>query len=66
MSDFLTALGLALVIEGVAYALFPAAMQRMMAEVVGLPPPTLRLFGLVAALSGLLIVWLIRKALIAP
>lgn len=66
MRDFLTALGLALVIEGVAYALFPGAMQRMMAQVLTLPPPLLRVFGLVAAISGVLAVWLVRKALIAP
>ncbi len=66
MTDFLTALGLALAIEGVAYALFPSAMQRMMAQVLATPPPLLRVFGLVAAISGVLAVWLVRRALIAP
>lgn len=66
MRDFLTALGLALVIEGVAYALFPGAMRRMMAEVVTMPSSLLRAFGLAAAISGVLAVWLVRSALIAP
>lgn len=66
MRDFLTALGLALVIEGIAYALFPGAMQRMMVQVLALPQPLLRVFGLAAALSGVLAIWLVRMALIAP
>lgn len=66
MTDFLTALGLALAIEGVAYALFPSAMQRMMAQVLSAPPQLLRVFGLIAALSGILAIWLVRRALIAP
>lgn len=66
MRDFLTALGLALVIEGIAYALFPGGMRRMMAEVAVMPASVLRAFGLVAAGSGVLAVWLVRGALIAP
>jgi uncharacterized protein YjeT (DUF2065 family) len=66
VTDFLTALGLALAIEGVAYALFPGAMQRMMARMLATPPHLLRIFGLVAAISGVLAVWLVRRALIAP
>lgn len=66
MSDFLTALSLALAIEGVAYALFPGAMRRMMAQVLALPPDTLRLAGLAAAGLGVLGVWITRSALIAP
>ena len=33
MTEFLTALGLAIVIEGVCYALFPNAMKKMMLNV---------------------------------
>jgi uncharacterized protein len=61
MDDFVTALGLVLVIEGALYALFPEGIQRMMAQATGLPPAYLRIAGLAAAVVGFLIVWLIRS-----
>lgn len=66
MKDFLTACGLALVIEGVAYALFPGAMQRMIATVLAMQPQSLRLFGVLAAAVGVAGVWVARSASIAP
>jgi len=60
MSDFYTALALALTIEGFAYALFPDAMKRMMASVLELPSGNLRVAGLVAATTGVGLVWMIR------
>ncbi len=60
MADLLSALGLVLVLEGAAYALFPAQMQRMMERVMHLSPNLLRNFGLGAALVGLVLVWLVR------
>jgi hypothetical protein len=60
MTAFLTALGLAIVIEGVCYALFPDAMKKMMLHVIGQPPSTLRAVGIGAAIAGVLIVWLVR------
>ncbi|MDH3230220.1 MAG: DUF2065 domain-containing protein [Alphaproteobacteria bacterium] len=56
----LAALGLYLVIEGSILALFPDGFQRMMAVVQQLPPSTLRAIGLAAAVSGVVIVWLVR------
>ncbi|HSV28587.1 MAG TPA: DUF2065 domain-containing protein [Candidatus Omnitrophota bacterium] len=66
MKDFLTALSLAMVIEGVTYALFPGGMQRLMSTVIRLPPPMLRAFGLLIAVSGLVGVWLARATFFAP
>ncbi len=60
MSDFLTALALALAIEGFAYALFPDAMKRMMTNVLEMPSSGLRTAGLVAAMIGVGLVWAIR------
>ena len=60
MGDFITALGLVLVIEGALYALFPDAMQRMMEQVLEMPPQALRSAGLIAAFVGVGIVWLVR------
>lgn len=66
MRDFLTALCLAVALEGVAYALFPAAMRRMVASVLAMPPASLRMAGLVAATLGVAGVWLVRSATVAP
>ena len=60
MGDLITALGLALAIEGVLYALFPDAMKRMMAYVLDQAPGQMRLAGLAAAAVGVGIVWLVR------
>jgi uncharacterized protein YjeT (DUF2065 family) len=51
---------LVLVIEGAIYALFPAGMQRMMAQAMSLPPSALRLGGLIAAVAGFWTVWFVR------
>jgi uncharacterized protein YjeT (DUF2065 family) len=64
--DFLTALALALALEGVAYALFPDAMRRMVASILAMPSASLRMAGLVAATLGVAGVWLVRTAMIGP
>jgi uncharacterized protein YjeT (DUF2065 family) len=60
MSDFLVALGLVFVIEGIVFAAFPQAGKRAVASVVGTPDAVLRGVGLASALVGVLLVWLIR------
>jgi uncharacterized protein YjeT (DUF2065 family) len=60
MRDFLTALALILVIEGLIYAAFPAAMKRLVSEVLTYPEDRLRKGGIAAAALGLLCVWLLR------
>ena len=60
MRDFLTALGLVLVIEGALYALMPDAMKRMMGQVQTVPSSMMRAAGLAAAAIGVLVVWWIR------
>lgn len=60
MSDFLAALGLVLVIEGLIYGGFPHLAKRMGAEVQGLPEKALRIGGLGAIAAGVFIVWLVR------
>ncbi len=57
MREVVTALALVLVIEGALYALFPAAMKRMMSQVMQIPDSALRYTGLLAALAGVAIVW---------
>jgi hypothetical protein len=60
MSDFLAALGLVFVIEGLIFAAFPDAAKRAMASVLETPDTSLRLIGIGSALLGLIVVWLVR------
>ncbi|HEY6754163.1 MAG TPA: DUF2065 domain-containing protein [Pseudolabrys sp.] len=60
MSDFLAALGLVFVIEGLIFAAFPAAAKRAMASVLETQDVSLRLIGIGSALVGLILVWLVR------
>ncbi len=56
----LTALALAVALEGIVYALFPDAMKRMMARVLEQPSGSIRTAGLIAAVSGVFALWLVR------
>ena len=62
MSDLFAALGLVLVIEGLLYAIAPERMKRMAAAVQPIPPSALRVGGIAAAVLGLIVVWLVRRA----
>ena len=60
MSDLWVGLALVLVIEGALYALFPDAMKRAVMSIADMPAAILRNAGLVAAVVGVAIVWLVR------
>ncbi|MGQ4273122.1 DUF2065 domain-containing protein [Terrihabitans sp. B22-R8] len=60
MSDFLVAIGLVLVIEGLVSAAFPIATVRAMLAAAQLRPSQLRAMGLLSAVMGICLVWLIR------
>lgn len=60
MTDFLTALALVLVIEGLFLAVFPTRLRQMVVMLAELPPENLRLGGLIAAALGVFGVWLLR------
>ncbi len=57
-SLFLTALGLALVIEGVPYFLFAEKMPRFLVLLASQGPQPLRIVGLMAMLLGATLIWL--------
>lgn len=60
MRDFIVALGLVFVIEGVLFAAFPETAKRAVASVLETPDGVLRVIGLASALIGVVLVWLIR------
>jgi len=60
MVDFLAALGLVFVIEGLLFAAFPGAARRAVATVTATPDHALRVVGLLSAVFGLAIVYLVR------
>ena len=60
MSDFLAALGLLFAIEGICLAVFPVAAKRGMAGILAMPDGAVRIAGVVSALIGVVIVWLVR------
>jgi len=61
LSELTIAFALVLVIEGVLYALFPNAMQRMLEQIATLSPQSLRYAGLFSAVLGVALVWLLKS-----
>lgn len=60
MNDLWAALGLVLVLEGAAYALFPGKMIEVMRQLPNTPPAALRAMGIAAVSIGWLVVWFVR------
>jgi uncharacterized protein YjeT (DUF2065 family) len=60
MTDFLAALGLVFVIEGLVLAAFPGATRRALATMTQTPDEALRVAGIASAVLGLVVVWLVR------
>ena len=60
MSDFIVALGLVFVIEGLIFAASPASAKNAMAHVLETADGTLRVIGIVSAVVGVVLVWLVR------
>jgi uncharacterized protein YjeT (DUF2065 family) len=60
VADFVVALGLVFVIEGLLFAAFPDVTRRALANVMETPDATLRVVGLVSAVLGLALIWIVR------
>lgn len=60
MTDLIVGIAIALVLEGIFYALFPDQMKAMMAQLLTAPSSSLRTGGVVALAIGVFIVWLVR------
>ena len=63
MGDFITALGLVFVIEGLLYAFVPGHLKKVMVLMQSTPEDGLRLGGLIATALGVALVWIARAFL---
>jgi uncharacterized protein YjeT (DUF2065 family) len=60
VSDFIAAVGLVLVIEGLIYGGFPSLAKKLASEVLLVPENALRVAGLAAIAIGVGVVWIAR------
>lgn len=56
----LLAIGLVLIVEGLAYALAPSLIEQLLAALREIPEPARRTLGLLAVVSGVAFVWLAK------
>ncbi len=61
MEDFLAALALLFVIEGLLFAAFPNATRRAMLEAAHTPDALVRKIGIACAAAGILGLYLVRR-----
>ena len=61
MDFFLCVIGMVMIIEGVPYFAAPDQMKRWMAKIKEMTPESLRRFGLVMMVLGLVLVYLGRR-----
>ena len=61
-TGLLQGVAVVLALEGIAYALAPGAMRRALAAMAAAPEQRLRLGGLVAAVLGVGLAWLLQGA----
>ncbi|ALV28127.1 DUF2065 domain-containing protein [Pannonibacter phragmitetus] len=60
MSDLITAIALALALEGTLYALAPGRMKAMLRSVLDMDDSVLRGVGLATLAAGVFVIWLVR------
>jgi uncharacterized protein YjeT (DUF2065 family) len=63
MDYFVTALGLAFIIEGLPYFAFPERMKVFIQRISEVPESYLRTFGFLAALLGLVLAYVGRTVM---
>ena len=61
ISALITAFGLFLIIEGLLYALFPNTMKSMIGKMLNSSNETLKWTGIISAVIGLMIIWLVKE-----
>jgi uncharacterized protein len=60
MTEFIVAIGLVLVIEGLLFAAFPKVAKRLAASAIESPETLLRVAGIVSAVLGIILIWIMR------
>lgn len=60
MTDLVAGLGIALVLEGLLWALAPNIARRMAAEMAAIPDGRLQSCALAAVAVGVVLVWAVR------
>jgi len=57
MKDFICALGIVFIIEGLPYFLFPEKLKIYLSKITSIPDSTLRFLGISSMVAGLLILY---------
>jgi uncharacterized protein len=65
MTEFVTAIGLVLVIEGVLYSAVPSKLKEMMHKAQSLSDDQMRFAGVIAVAAGVAVVWA-GRTIVAP
>ena len=61
LHDFLVGLGILLMLEGLLFAASPGWMRKAMQAAMASPDNILRTIGLISAVAGLILIWLVRQ-----
>lgn len=56
----ITGLGMMLVLEGLLYAGFPGGLRKLASRLPEIGDNTLRIFGIIAMMIGIALIWLVR------
>lgn len=59
-NDFLVGVGILLVLEGLLFTAVPNWMRSAMKSAMASPDNILRAVGLISAVAGLILIWLVR------
>ncbi|RJF69202.1 DUF2065 domain-containing protein [Rhodopseudomonas palustris] len=59
-ADLLIGVGVLFVLEGLIFAASPSWMRRAMKSALATPDNVLRIVGLVSAVLGLVLIWVVR------
>ena len=62
MKEFIIAIGLVLVIEGLLCALFPSKIKNMTRLIQTMPDKNLKKTGIIFAIIGFIIIWYIKRS----
>lgn len=60
-SDFMVGIGMLFVVEGLLFAAMPGWMREAVKSVLITPDNILRVVGIVSAVGGLALIWLVRR-----